>query len=143
MLFTLKRFKTSVNTDSKDSTRSCQTIRLLCRNSTGFCEQLGQRVDKGVTLEKEERERAIVSRPQDSCVDVMPVRHRLRQRYYERQYLCPILWRVLVFVMLPRYCLSLAGKSCPIETVLLSIITLLWVEDCLLLYNIGFIAMDF
>ncbi len=123
MLFTLKLFKTLVNSsDTNDRTSSRETIRLLCGDSTsssGLCAQLEHRIEGELSREEKTEEHTIVSRPQHSCVTVMPVRHPLRQRYYERQYLCPILWRVLVFVMLPRYCLSLAGKSCPIETVLL------------------------
>ena len=121
----MKLFKPCVNTHSNNRT-SGESVSLLCRKSTssGLCSQLEQGIEQPVRLEKA-RERAVVSRPQHSFANVMPVRQPLRRRYYERQHLCPILLRVLVFVMLPRYCLSMAGKSCPIETVLLSIITLL------------------
>jgi len=47
-----------------------------------------------------------IPRPQH-FVDVMVRSKVVRQWYYHH---CPILWRVLVFVMLPRCCMSLAGE---------------------------------
>jgi len=53
------------------------------------------------------REREI-ARPQH-FVDIMVLGEVVRQLHWYYNH-CPILWRVLVFVMLPRCCMSLAGE---------------------------------
>ena len=128
MLLTLRQSKPSVNCE-QNNRNSCET-----QNSFELCAQLvGIEEDGRHSRQRSEREAERVAtlptlptyqalpKPSHLCVDVMVVpvvrqpvpepKPEPRHLRYYKQHLCVILWRVLVFVMLPRYCLSLAGKS--------------------------------
>lgn len=152
MLFTSTLSKPSVRRESNDKTsRGAQ-------DSIGFCLPLEETIEEDgrqrqcqesqqrrERQEIQERDAKRVLAVPTHCLDVMvvlgvrqpvpePEPEPRRVRYY-KHHLCGILWRVLVFVMLPRYCLSLAGKS-PLDRFGIALLLIITIGS-LLLHNLS------